>query len=150
MHVLPLGNSEWLKECAMERLRDPSLTTKSMRPGTTSKSLPSVRHNIILQLNMILSTVQKDLPGYATRVDFSQICGSSKTDAICRHHGPTGMLEVSGLAFVDNLSTFLCAIVDHCCGEVPEAPITRILAYYTTMVRFLYQKMFSLVGMAKP
>lgn len=59
-----------LKDCALERLRDPALNTKLIFPGTTEPTFPSIWRNFIVKTNTFLSPAQKNTEGYGMRHNF--------------------------------------------------------------------------------
>ena len=141
MHVLWIGLARTLKECIVNKLCD--TLKKSSSICTTkgeSRTYSSIKKSVLRMLNDFLAKVQKMSVGYGIVVDFSKGKHEGRLSGLFSDNGLIGMLEASDYKDIENVSPFLGAIVDRCCGEVKEAPVTRTLTMFNDIIQQLYER----------
>lgn len=134
-----------LKEHAIERLGGPTVKTKSLFPGMTERSFSSIKRKDIVQVNMCLSTVEKNSEGFVLHIIFSSKC-LSNADAFCTEKGQLSMLEASAYKSLDNVSQIDEEVVDRYCGKSEKAPTTKISRSFTASGNQYSGAKFGLAG----
>ena len=141
MHNLPLGIGRLLKECLMLRMSSKELHSSEM---LTAKDEPrtffSIKSDVLYSINKTMQLIQTDSSSSGFSVDFQNAKVHHKINGLYTSDGLASMLEASDLLCVDQIFPFIGALVDRLCGEVEEAPTTKVMTMYTDIVSLLYRR----------
>ena len=134
MHVLHLGLSKMLKNCALERLKSiDRTTTKWYTPGPASRTFNSIRTRLIRQLNKFVEKTTIECDGVRLGLYLINVDGKYGLNGLFNREGITGMLEACDMIKIDMISLFFGALLDRACDEVQECPMTTMFTDYVDM-----------------
>ena len=71
-------------------------------------------------------------------MDFSKGIINENLSGFFTDSGILGMLEASDLDRIDEVSPFLGAIIDRCCGETKNAPVTTVFTLYVNLLNEIH------------
>ena len=138
LHNFSLGVSKLIKECASDLLRDEKRFTSNItKKDGTARSFSQVRKKILHTVNRFLQEVEQTSKGHGIHVDYSKGVVGPRLNGFFTENGIIGMLEGKDYEAMDIVSPFLGAILDMCCGEQDNAPITRTYTKYSEILNFV-------------
>ena len=141
MHNLYLGISKTLKELLGRRMTSSELYSKEFLDRERNpRSFPSIRVQVLQNLNNLLQLVQRDSPCLGCNFDMTRRASTRSLNGLFTDDGVASMLEASDLRDVDQVMPFVAALADRLCGEADKMPVTRTTIPYMEMVDALMRR----------
>jgi len=136
LHNLHLGVSKLLKNVASERLSSKEMYTSAFKYANGQpRTFHSIRSNFLNGANFLLSRYELESAARGFHVDFSSKGKGLKDNGLFKTDGLMGMLEAKDYRNVDQVSPFIGAFFDQCCGEIEDAPVTKVFTKYVDILR---------------